>query len=43
MPDVLDVLDKANDDNAKGNESPRGRKYKLYPLPTPNFTYENRY
>ena len=38
-----DLLDKANDEMAVGNESPRGGKYNLRPNPTPNYTDEYRY
>ena len=40
---VPEESDDENDDMLVDNESPRGRKYNLRPIPTPNFTDEYRY
>ena len=38
-----EVSDDENEDMIVENESPRGRKYNLWPNPTPTFTDEYRY
>ena len=40
---VPEVLDDEKEDMVVENESPRGRKYKIRPNPTPTLTDEYRY